>query len=269
MNPSDTTVVCPLNDAESFTIVRIAKRLGYETRVSVQNDWFCPLDREPEHTFQNLKQEVIIIEMPGSEREQLLRRDHVLHIVDHHDYASLGLHRDNALSSLEQFALLVGYSLTRDERGIALNDQKYIYGLAEEGYAKEEIGEIRRLDLLLQGYTDEDFRQSDSDVANGEIQVNGVTLYRSSLIEKFSYLLDLHVLKNDCRVSDVAITGKAKDAKGTYIFFSGKMATINQLKTVGGYSKQSTPEYGFWGGFEHGIEKVDLKQAMDMIVGKV
>ncbi len=268
MDTKDTTVICPLNDAESFTIIRIAKRLGYETRVSAQNDWFCPLDREPEHTFHDLKQQVIIIEMPGPNRETILLQDHVLHIVDHHDYASLNLHRDNPQSSLQQFAALIRYSLTRDETAIAINDQRYIYGLADAGYGKAEIQEIRKLDLLLQGYTDEDFRVTNDDAEHGEKLTSGVTMYRSSLVEKFSYLLDLHVLANDCKFSNVVITGTAKNTKGTYIFFSGDMNIIERLKTLGGYSKQSTPEYGLWGGFKQGIEKVDLDRAMDMISEK-
>lgn len=265
MDIADTTLICPQNDAESFTIIDVAKRLGYETRVSAQKDWFCPLDQEPEATFRGLKPHVVIVEMPGLKREKSLQREHIMHIIDHHDYASLGIHRDNPKSSLEQFADLTGYRLNREEIGIAINDQKYIYGLAAAGYTLDEIQTIRRFDLQIQGYTDEDFRISEEDATHGERLTEDLTWYRSSLVEKFSYLLDMHVLKNNCQFSAVVVTGKAKGQKGTYIFFSGRMDLIKRLKALGGYSKQSTDEYGLWGGFEHGIEQVNIAKAMDTI----
>ncbi|HLD71471.1 MAG TPA: hypothetical protein VI873_02565 [Candidatus Peribacteraceae bacterium] len=265
MQPQDATIICPLNDAESFTILCIAKRLGYESRISVQNTWLCPLDREPPHTFINLKKTAVIIEMPGKEQEDLLRKHHDLLIIDHHDYSSLRLHRDHPESSLQQFAGLVGHALSRDEMAIAINDQRYIYGLAEAGYSRDEINRVRRLDLLLQGYTDEDFLVSEKDLRSEEKFKNGVTHYRSSLQEKFSCLLDLHVLENDCGRSDVVITGPADATKGKYIYFSGRIGIVERLKHLGGYSKRSAPQYGFWGGFESGIEKVDLAKAMDII----
>jgi len=265
MDIADTTLICPQNDAESFTIIDVAKRLGYETRISAQHDWFCPLDREPEQTFHDLKPHVITVEMPGLKREKSLQREHFMHIIDHHDYASLHIHRDHPKSSLEQFADLTGYELNREEMGIAINDQKYIYGLVAAGYTPDEIQNIRKLDLQMQGYTDEDFRISEEDAKNGEMLSDDATWYRSSLVERFSYLLDLHVLQNDCQFSDVAVTGKAKDQKGTYIFFSGGIELIRRLRALGGYSKQSNEQYGLWGGFENGIEQVNLAQAMDMI----
>lgn len=265
MQPLDTSIICPLNDAESFTILRIAKNLGYEARVSVQNSWFCPLDSEPPYTFLNLRKNVIIVEMPGPQQEELLRQEHDVIVIDHHDYTSLDLHRDHSKSSLEQFAFLAGYRLSREDMAVAVNDQRYIYGLIEEGFSREEIRRVRQLDLLLQGYTEGDFHASEADTQKKTTFVNGVTLYHSSLQEKFSYLLDLHVLGCDGRRSNIAITGPARDDKGMYIYFSGDIGFVEQLKSLGGYSKQSTPSYGLWGGFERGRERVDLMKALDII----
>ncbi|MDD5103959.1 MAG: hypothetical protein PHX93_06230 [Candidatus Peribacteraceae bacterium] len=265
MQPLDTSIICPLNDAESFTILRIAKSLGYEARVSVQNSWFCPLDREPPYTFLNLRENVIIVEMPGPQQEELLRQEHDVIVIDHHDYASLDLHRDHSKSSLEQFAFLAGYRLSREDTAVAVNDQRYIYGLIEEGFSCEEIRRVRRLDLFLQGYVEADFHTSEEDIQNKTTFANGVTLYHSSLREKFSYLLDLHVLERDGKRSNVVIIGPACDDKGTYIYFSGDTDLVERLKLLGGYSKKSSPAYGLWGGFERGRESVDLAKALDII----
>lgn len=265
LNTANTTIICPLNDAESFTIIKIAKRLGFETRVSLQNSWFCPLNREPNATFHESKENLIIVEMPGPENEAILSKKHRLFIVDHHHYASLGLNRDNPKSSIEQFAKLIGYTLSREELGIAINDQKYIYGLVEAGYSQEEIKEIRKLDLSLQGFSSEDFQLSEADFHSQEQLGNDLYIYKSSTIEKFSYLLDLHVLSKNCQFSNVIILGKANEQKGDYIYFSGKMEIINILKDLGGFSKQSSEQYGLWGGFERGVEQVDIMRALEII----
>ena len=266
IQPSNTTVLCPLNDAESFTIVKIAKRLGFETRISTQNSWFCSLEKEPDHFFSHLKKNVITIEMPGVAREQNLSLNHNVIIIDHHGYPSLKLERENALSSIEQFADMIEYTLDRAEQAVAINDQKYIYGLIDAGYSQQEINEVRKLDLSLQGYTDKEFEILKNDFNSPQISKNGVYTYHSSVKDKFSYLVDLHISSQKNAFSNVIILGKSESPKEEFIFFSGALSVIKKLKKIGGYSKESTPDYGIWGGFKAGIEKVPIKKTIDIIL---
>lgn len=263
---TETTLICPENDAESATIIRIAHRLGLDVRVSKQRTWFCPLDKEPRRTFRRLRPIVVIVEMPGPTREAELQETHDLRIIDHHGYPSLGFSRERSESSLEQFAALVGYVLTRDERAVAVNDQRYIYGLQDAGFTPEEIARVRRFDLQLQGYSAEEFAANERDAASGVTTPNGTTCYLSS-IPKYSHLVDLHVLRCGGERSNVLIRGQTRDQRGQFLFFSGDIRLLRQLKTLGGYSKESTRSYGLWGGYERGAEAVDLRAAIEIATG--
>lgn len=267
LSPLSITFICPYNDAESATIVDILRKNNFDVRISKQESWFCPLGKEPEGTFEVLKENIVIVEMPGVEREEELARNHRVIIVDHHGYPSLGLNRENSKSSLEQVAELIEYELNRWEKGISINDQEYIYGLVKNGYSEAEIREIRALDLEMQGYSPEEFRINEEDQRDFNFYEPDIYHYRSRLA-KYSFLIDLHVIKQRGLFSNVVVTGVADEKRGEFIFFSGDMAKIGELKKLGGYSKQSNEEYGLWGGYERGKERVDLGRAMRIIIGK-
>jgi hypothetical protein len=254
----NTSIICPLNDAESLTIIKIAKKKGYEVRISLQNGGFCPLFREPVSTFRGLKENVIIIEMPGIEKESEIKAKHNLIIIDHHDYSSLNVMRDNPISSLEQFSKLLNYKLSNFENAIAINDQKYIYGMIESHLPIETIKEIRNLDLSFKGYSEEEIEISKKDLQSKITTPNGIHHYKATIIDKHTYLSDLHIFSQNGKISNFSITGPASKGKEKYLWFSGDMEIIRKLKKLGGYSKQSNEQYGYWGGFQKGIEKVDL-----------
>jgi len=69
----NTTLICPKNDLESQTIVNIAIKLGMDVRVSEQG-WGARLGMEPPEVFQNLKESLIVVEMPDPDREEMLRK---------------------------------------------------------------------------------------------------------------------------------------------------------------------------------------------------
>jgi len=128
MDKSKTTVICPENDLESKTIIEIAQTLGMDVRVSKQ-DWGARLGNENSTFFSNLKENVVVVEMPDIKKEQELENaGHTLEIIDPHIYKIGGKHLDlsNELSSIEQFANLFNYQLTAHERLVALNDTGYI-----------------------------------------------------------------------------------------------------------------------------------------------
>lgn len=267
INKFNSTFVCPHNDAESATIINILKRHNFDVRISKQTTWFSPLDKEPDETFYNLKENVVIVEMPGLQSEERLADKHKVIIVDHHGYPSLGINRENPKSSIEQVAELIGYELDYFERGVSINDQEYIYGLAKNGYGEDDIKKIRELDLKMQGYTDEQFRINLEDQQKGTFYAPDVYHYKSR-INKYSFLIDLHVIEQKGKFTNILITGFADEMKKHLIFFSGTMEKIDKLKELGGYSKKSNDEYGLWGGYEDGLEKVDLDKAVRIILNK-
>jgi hypothetical protein len=177
MDRSNTSLLAPRNDAEAATILDIARRLGLDVRESNQ-PWGATLEKEPSGNFLNFKQNVIIVEMPGVQKEEELRRSHTLFILDHHKYEMLD--RTNPQSSLEQFAELVGYTLNRREMGIALNDRGYIPALEANGFERNEIDEIRKFDLSCQGYTDEAFAQQESEYAQGTLALSDLFVLTTS-----------------------------------------------------------------------------------------
>ena len=139
---SDLTLICPNNDPEAYTILKIARKLGIDVMVSEQPHG-GRLNREPASAFENLKHRVAIVETLGPDIEEKLgHQGHEVIIIDNHQYIKDGYDRRHPLSSLEQFADLVGYKLSRLEKGIGIADRSYVYGLLKEGYPKQEIEEI-------------------------------------------------------------------------------------------------------------------------------
>ncbi|BCL60483.1 hypothetical protein DGMP_11760 [Desulfomarina profundi] len=151
------SVICPENDLESHTILKLAEELGLDVRKSHQ-PWGARLETEPEETFQDLKTTVIIVEIPGPEKEEQLRREgHTIIIVDHHQYDDLD--RTHPLSSLEQFTEHLNIRFSDPQHSemkyIAANDRDFLYGLLEAGADYETMCEIRRRERELTGVAPE------------------------------------------------------------------------------------------------------------------
>lgn len=227
MNKREITVFCPWNDGEAAQICRIAEGYGMDIRISKQS-WGARLDREPMENLQNLGQVVVVVEMPSLEIEEELRRQgHEVVVIDHHNYLSWNLDRRNELSSLEQFAALIGHKLSRWERGVAINDRAYIYGLIDAGYDMTEIRGIRMADLEAQGATRNDFVLCVEALDRAEVK-NGITVVRVAT-KKFTYINDLCTLGNPNVVQDVLIL--APDEIG----FSGSPEKAEALSALGGW----------------------------------
>ncbi len=241
LNPAETTVLCPINDGESKTIVSICQRLGVDLRISLQ-PWGATLDREPEDNLANLKPSVVIVEMPSIELEGKLRQSgHQVFVVDHHFYPASGLDRRQRVSSLEQVAALFHYSLTRWETGIALNDRDYIFGVLDAGYDMDEILAIRRFDLEAQGISPEEFEAVRTAMQTAPVDA-GITILRLQS-GKAGFAQDFLVLENPNVVRDLLVlTGNPV----TKAQFYGDPEKVNRLADIGewmGGGKKSK----FWG----------------------
>ncbi len=248
INIKNTTYIVPCNDGESKKIVEICKTLGLDVRVSLQG-WGASLDKEPADTFNSLKSHVVVVEMPGIDKEnQLKASGHDLRIIDHHIY-KLGdktLDKSNKKSSLEQFAELAGYSLNRFETGIAFNDRGYIWLLRKEGYTDDEIDEIRRYDLMAQGYKEEEFNISINEYKKGKSIPDKNLYIVETTLGKVSYIVDIHQFKfgssydllifhnGNNRISEVNFYGNPDRCKRMFSRFGG---------WIGGDEKFSM----FWG----------------------
>jgi len=161
--PQKTILLCPENDLESRTILKIAEKLNIEVRPSTQK-WGAKLEKEPDENFHNPdKKNIWVVEIPGPEKEAALKnKGYDLTIIDHHEYE--GLNRYNDLSSLEQFAKKCGYELSEEEKVIAINDRSYIWGLISEGVSLENIMAIRKEEMLIQSWTPEDFAANEAEI---------------------------------------------------------------------------------------------------------
>jgi len=230
------TLIAPINDGESKVIVKIAKRRGLDLRVSPQ-PWGATLDKEPARTFKKLKKYVAIVEIPHPPSEARLRKlGHRLIIIDHHKYAD-GLGRYQRVSSLEQFAKLIRHKLNRFEKGMAINDRAWIYGLLDAGYKPKEVKAIREYDLAAQGL-DKREKSFLEKIAQNAIEIasdvfvcpipHKVNLSyvrdRLALQDTTKVISSLLVIRNGHKLIRLVFTGRPELAKKLEKTFGGSLA---------------------------------------------
>lgn len=224
---SQLSLICPSNDGESKMIIDIANRRGIDTRVSPQ-PWGATLNKEPNASFLNLKKIVAIVEIPGIEKEEELKRNgHEVIIIDHHKYGDID--RGQKMSSLEQFSQLTGIELDRFEKGVAINDRSYIFGLKEMGYSSSEILEFREYDLKAQGLTQEVKEFLVQKFSAGFEIVPGIMMFDIPSHVNESYLRDLIALKIGIHISTLVFKSR-KDGSISQIVFTGSPPRAKKLK---------------------------------------
>lgn len=153
---SKVVLLCPDNDSEAHMILVLAEKAGITTIHSKQPHGAkleLELDLDSKLALLN-KSEIWIVETPGIEKEnELNTKGYEVKIIDHHTYDDMDRLVDPVTglkkpSSLEQFLTLAG--IDDDEmkswdfnpktvRGIGIMDSRYVQGLREVGYTKEEI----------------------------------------------------------------------------------------------------------------------------------
>lgn len=199
---SEVSLIVPENDLESRTIIEIARRIGIaDIRISCQK-WGARLDQEPVEMFQQLKTNVLIVEMPGPEIEKKLEEDgHKITVIDHHRYQDLD--RSKPKSALDQFAEHFGYELSEWERWVALNDRKYLWGLMEADVPYPMIRCVRRNDMEAQGYDESTFEAERQEYLATEIKLKEffegqhfIYVHRTKL-DRSGYFTDLFHLPDE------------------------------------------------------------------------
>lgn len=235
------SVISPNNDGESRTIVDIVGRLRIDLRVSKQ-PWGATLDSEPVENLRDLKPSVAVVEMPSLEAEQQLRNNgHDVILIDHHFYPKLHLDRRKPQASLEQIADLLEYELNRWEKGVAINDRSYIFGLIDAGYSTDEILEIRRWDLQAQGIPEEDIDAIRRAIARAPVQ-NGITILRTE-IANAAFAQDFLVLQDPAVVRDLLVLTGNPIRKAQ---FYGDPKKVKALEAIGEWTGGSGRSK-FWG----------------------
>ena len=251
---ANTTFILPANDGEAVEIARMLKAAGAkDIRISNQT-WGARLDAEPSDQLRNLKETVVAIEMPSPELERKLREQgkKVFVVVDHHDYD--GLERSLSESAIEQIAGALGVPLSRFQKGVGISDRSYIYGLIDEGYEPKEILEIRKHDLAAQGFTPEQFAESEKAHAAAET-MNGVKVVRTPST-KVGYINDLHVTANQGAIKDILVLSE-KDGVVVEANFSGSPENAKKLaEALGGWSGGDPTRSMFWGINDPNMEKL-------------
>ncbi len=161
--------MCPDNDTEAHLILKLAEKAGITTICSKQPHG-ANLDAEldlQEKLHKTNKPDVWIVEIPGIEKEEELKKQGFnVRIIDHHTYKDT-VDRltdqetgEKKPSSLEQF--LASAKIGDEEmrswgfdpkliRGIGIMDAKYVQGLRDAGYSKEEINQVLELEQKLIG----------------------------------------------------------------------------------------------------------------------
>lgn len=244
-----TTFIIPQNDGEAYGISDLLTSVGAPDIRRSQQPWGARLDLEPVSTFIDLKQTVVIVEMPSPHKEEELRQlNHSVIIIDHHSYGDLD--RNHSLCSLEQMAQLLGVSLTPWLQALAMNDRSYIYGLRQTGYSLETIKKVRTYDLECQGMTPVLMHLNEKAYKKKQVIGDLTVCFLPSA--NSSYVADLHVFDTLESIKDILIfcyegtkylnvkfSGKPENAAKLYHHFKGRNG-MTQWHGGGGPTK-------FWG----------------------
>lgn len=160
---SKAVLLCPDNDSEAHMILKLAEKAGIAIIRSKQpHGANLSLETHLQEKLNQLKKsDVWIVEIPGIEKEEELKKQGFsVVIIDHHTYKD-AIDRltdqktgEKKSSSLEQFLAIAGIDDEEMQswgfnpklvRGIGIMDAKYVQGLREAGYTKEEIDQVLEL----------------------------------------------------------------------------------------------------------------------------
>jgi len=155
ISAKNTSLICPCNDLESQTILKIGQQLGLDVH-QIDGEWGLTLETALNQIAQpaQLREQVITIELPdhkGLAPLQSLGKQ--VYVIDHHQYSAEEVVTPLP-SSLEQFATLLDYPLNQEEYEIAINDRDFLPGLSKAGVSLERAKLLRQQELELRGQVD-------------------------------------------------------------------------------------------------------------------
>ena len=268
---SKVAVLCPDNDSEAHMILRLAKKADISTIRSEQpHGASLSLETDLESKLAQLKkQEIWIVETPGVEKENELRSKGInVRIIDHHTYGDLDRLTDLESgkikpSSLEQFLIMAkiddkeiqSWGLNpKTIRGIGIMDAKYLRGLREAKYSREEMDLVlklqREIEKEIRPEFDKILKLAEKDWEN-RIERNGYLIINSMhggdirhAISKISIIHDMDAIpmiiniengEKICvqNVSSEIVDKLKKGIEGkTYTFGSGRCWGVDNREQV-------------------------------------
>lgn len=166
---NSTLFVMPNNDGEAKRCCQILQAIAAPHLHISKQSWGATLDKELKHiNFEQLKKakvdKILVFEIPGKRKasgmnseDRVSKEGFELIIIDHHHYHWVDRYQD--VSSIEQLADYIGWTLSELDIQVAINDRSYIPGLLEYGLSKEQIDVIRLYDLMAQGHSLEQIKR--------------------------------------------------------------------------------------------------------------
>ena len=159
----ETFFVIPVNDGEAKRACQILEALEAPYLRKSKQRWGATLDQEwhaSDWLIPKGIKRILVFEMPAEKpknslvslEEEIINMGYELVIIDHHHY--WWVDRYQKLSSLEQLCHFINWPINFTDLAIATNDRSYIPGLKKLGLSNEEILEVRKYDLIAQGYTE-------------------------------------------------------------------------------------------------------------------
>lgn len=151
------------NDGEGVEIVRLLEERQEAVLVSNQH-WgatWKALEPEIQRSLEAATLDVVVygVELGGPNRYRAIN-------IDHHKYKDED--RSNALSSLEQVAIILDASLNRWQQLVAMNDKAWIPGMLAEGASANEIEAVREQDRAAQGLDQRAKTEAEEDLQAAE-----------------------------------------------------------------------------------------------------
>lgn len=207
-------------DLEMQEIARMLKAKGIEV-CDRQLDWAGARVSAYEDVLETYRDTPYIIY--GVE----LQEDKGISIPD--NYVAIDHHNENSSrkSSLEQVAEVLGVKLSRHQQLVAANDSAYLDGLRGMGATPQEIREIRRLDRLAQGVTEEEEQDAIQAIKEAR-KYRNLWVIRSGH-SRFSPICD--------RIDNVADDGTNTEGVRNYLIYTDREWTFY------GYARNYVKDY--------------------------
>jgi hypothetical protein len=253
----ESLFVVPTNDGEAVRILQILDavkapfvKVGRQNHGGRLQDEGWPSNRNQlNKTLRKVRQQrlgtehdvelpdvkrIVVIEIPGISKkgeayEKSFEEKYGLEIVpvDHHSYE--GVDRYNPLSSLEQFASLIGWQMSRVDQMIAINDRSYIPGLRHAGFTSLEIRYTQVYSAICAGL-------KPADILNGTRQVVEF-LNQQRITSEFIVFrdikIDMTLLKQEIAMgSEQGFGNVLSIMRGNSLFFSGAPEAVIAIRGI-------------------------------------
>ena len=260
---NDTLFIVPGNDGEARRANQILTAICAPHHHISQQRWGASIDDEWQRLSpQMLKQvkRVLIFEMPGRLAQQdgefaaekrFRSMGIAVDIIDHHHYSWIDRYRDT--SSLEQLCAKIGWTMDENDLAIAINDRSHVHGLKRLGYSTMQIRDVRRYDMMAQGYSysfiDKQIHQAHALIKSLEkAKIENLWIFRNVRAHSAILIQELAIRNNNAVVH-------VFEMRTRKLGFSGEPTVVDQLLREDFTRLGYRPGYASYGGGDGAISK--------------